>query len=104
MISTPQAVIQQAGTFLVALVLLTGTFYLAVTGHPVPMWLVGFDGLAIGSVYGNAQSFVQARTALPTHLALSEAHSLLRSLLPGGTQTVSPTVSGTTEPTGASRA
>ena len=100
MISTTQAAIQQVGTFLIALLTIGGSIYLTAAGHDVPQWLIGFDGAAIAFVYGNAQSFVQARTALPTHLALQSSQATVHQLATGGTLNVSTLPSGTTVHTG----
>lgn len=96
MVSTTQAIIQQAGTFVMACLLVGGSIMLAAMGKTVPMWLVGFDGAAVAFVYGNAQSFVQARTALPTANALADLTGKYHQLAIAGTTTTTPTQTGGT--------
>lgn len=100
MVSTAQAAIQQLGTFIMACILVGGSIWLEATRGDVPMWLVGFDGAAVAFVFSNAQSFVQARTALPTHLALEQAQATVHALATGGTLSGNPMQSGMTGGTG----
>lgn len=98
--STGQAIVQQVGTFLLAMLLLGGSIYLQAMHGTVPQWLVGFDGGAVAFVFANAQSFVQARTSLPVHLALANAQQTIHSMATSGTSTTNPTASGTSAPIG----
>ena len=100
MVSTGQAVVQQVGTFLLAMLLLGGSIYLQALHGTVPQWLIGFDGGAVAFVFANAQSFVQARTSLPVHLALASAQQTIHTLATVGTSTTNPIPSGTNVPTG----
>lgn len=77
-----------------AALLIGGSILLAATGKTVPMWLVGFDGMAAAFVFQNAQSFVQARTGLPTANALADMTGKYHELAMSGTLNTSPMPTG----------
>lgn len=98
--SMREQLVTQIGTYVIAAILLVMTGVLAYHTGNVPMWLVGFDGMALAFVYGTGQSFVQARTAQPTSNALRDTLDRYHELAMHGTRTVSRGQSGGTAPTG----
>lgn len=100
MITTIQGIVTQAGTFVLAVVLMVGSIYLEAVHGTVPMWLVGFDGIAVAFVFQGGQAFVTARTGLPVANALADMTGKYHELAKAGILSTSPTQSGTSDTTG----
>lgn len=92
-----EQIVNQVVVGAIALVLIVGTVGLLFTGHAVPEFMVGFDGVVVTAAFANGAFFVQARAATPTALALKDAHDMIRTLAVGNAATTLPV--STTEST-----